>query len=143
MLIVSKTHLHEMQSHGQAAYPFECCGALLGSQNIETQERLLTKTVRIENESKENKHRRFEIKTDDYKYVEEMAMKEQSTLIGFYHTHPDHPAQPSSTDLEYAWPYFSYVIISLEKGIAKEVNSFALSLDENQFRKEQLRIVPE
>ena len=141
MLILSQTHLTEIQEHGVEAYPYECCGAMLGSQKGEEKE--TQKIIRIENtwdSDTETKHRRFAITAQDYKELEAFAKQEKLALLGFYHTHPDHPAQPSQTDLNYAWPFFSYIILAVSKGKAAEINSFVLDLDKNIFVKEELKI---
>jgi len=140
MITISKTHLTDIQEHGKGAFPYECCGALLGNVNADTQHRDLVKLIRIENQSDEDKRRRFSVTAEDYKMVEEEAKKEKLTLIGFYHTHPDHPAFPSTTDLEYAWPFFSYIIHSVQSGEPSDINSFELDLDKNEFKQEKLNI---
>lgn len=139
VIIIPKTCLFEMQDHGAEAYPLECCGAVLGK--IKSENKLIQKIIRIENTSAENKHRRFAITTEDYKNIEKLAKEAELQLVGFYHTHPDHPAFPSETDLQYAWPMFSYIIISIKSKIPHEINSFILNLDTNAFDPEPLQTV--
>lgn len=132
MITLSKTHLTEIQNHGTEAYPEECCGAMLG------RDKTVHKIVRIENQSSENKHRRFSITPQDYMALEKLAKKEGLNLLGFYHTHPDHPARPSETDLKFAWPVFSYIILSIQKGVPGEFNSFVLDEEAQAFLPEKI-----
>ena len=146
MIILSKTQLNEIQLHGKEAYPEECCGAMLGKVNSNN-EKVTEKIFRIENNWEnvsgtiETKNRRFAITAEDYKKLELEAKNLNLTLLGFYHTHPDHPAEPSGTDLSYAWPFFSYIIQSIKNRNADVINSFELDLDTNQFIKEELKII--
>ncbi len=143
MLTISQTHLREMRKHGEEAYPEECCGAMLGE--VDKQEKITRLLVPIENQWQdkpgESRHRRFAISADDYQYLEQKAADANLTLLGFYHTHPDHPARPSQTDLNYAWPFFSYIILSVEKSQAKEILSYELSPEKREFCSEELRMI--
>ncbi|MFT5170960.1 MAG: proteasome lid subunit RPN8/RPN11 [Candidatus Marinamargulisbacteria bacterium] len=138
MITLSKTLLDEIKNHCRDAYPEECCGALIGSLDVDLNRKRTLKILRIENESKEDRHRRFSIQPEDYKNIEEYAKEEGLDLLGFYHSHPDHPAHPSDTDLKYAWPLFSYLIMSVMKGDPTQIASFQLDLDSNQFEYEKL-----
>lgn len=138
MITLSKTLLSEIQAHGVDTYPDECCGAMLGKMNYDTGEKHTQKLVKIENNSDENKKRRFAISADDYKFLEATAKAEGLDLLGFYHSHPDHPAKPSETDLKFAWPIFSYIIQSIIKKEATDVFSYELDLDTQQFKDETL-----
>ena len=142
MIILSQTHLTEIQEHGKEAYPQECCGAMLGQVDLNTGDKTTHKIVRIENQWQdkpgESRHRRFAITAEDYRQLEKQAKAEQMTLLGFYHTHPDHPAQPSATDLSYAWPFFSYIIQAIAKGKASDIFSYELDPDKNEFVSEKL-----
>ena len=138
MITLSKTHLSELHQHGIEAYPEECCGAMLG--RMLTDSKQVVELVRIENQSTENKHRRFAVTAEDYKAIEDLAKEKKLSLLGFYHTHPDHPAQPSETDLKFAWPFFSYFILSVKKGRPDILNSFVLDLDKNELVEEKVQV---
>ena len=144
MIILSKNQLIEIQLHGKEAYPEECCGAMLGKVNSNN-EKVSEIIFRIENNWEnisgtiETKNRRFAITAEDYKKLELEAKNLNLTLLGFYHTHPDHPAEPSGTDLSYAWPFFSYIIQSIKNRDADVINSFELDLDTNQFIKGRIK----
>ena len=140
MIIISTTHLHEMQAHGQRAYPEECCGALMGVIDPQDQRKITHQVLPLENESEENRHRRFKITAQDYMRLERQAKQEGVSLLGFYHTHPDHPAQPSETDLKAAWPVFSYLILSVQKGEPSTLNSLVLDTKTHCFIEEALHV---
>ena len=138
MITISKTHFSDIQAHSRETYPDECVGAMIGTVDSDTSEKHVTALIRIENQSTENKRRRFMVTDADYQFVEAEAKKQGVQLLGFYHSHPDHPAQPSETDLKFAWPFFSYVIQSVFVDDFKEMNSFELDLDAQVFKEEVL-----
>jgi len=139
MLTISKTHSNAIAAHSVACFPDECCGALFGK--IENTIKIVTELKTITNHSDEDKRRRFKISDDDYKQLEAYATAHNVQLLGFYHSHPNHPAQPSETDLKYAWPFFSYLIQSVYDAVPKELNSFELNPDTMQFSPEHIRVV--
>ena len=142
MLTLSKTLFNEISTHAEADYPHECCGGLIGT--IEGDNKIVTKIVPIENNwedtGDETKTRRFMISSDDYQRMERTAKDLQLQLLGFYHSHPDHPPEPSKTDLEFAWPFFSYPILSVKKGARDSIKSYQLDLDSNRLVEEELVI---
>ncbi len=139
MIIVSKTHFSEIKLQSIAAYPYECCGAMLGKV-LDNGSKEVLSCFDIVNQSDEDKRRRFKITADDYRFLEAKADELGMTLLGFYHSHPDHPAIPSETDLEYAWPFFSYIIQAVYDGQPTDFKSFELSLDTHVFVDETLVI---
>ncbi len=139
MIIVSKIHFSEIKFHSTEAYPYECCGAMLGTVLDDGSKEVLT-CVPIHNQSTEDKRRRFKITDDDYRLLETKADELKMTLLGFYHSHPDHPPEPSETDLKYAWPFFSYIIQSVYDRKPDDCKSFELSLDTHTFIEEKLVI---
>ena len=102
---------HEMDTairrHGEAAYPHECCGALVGTGDR------VTAVVPLPNTTEEGPRRRFLVRPSDYREAERRANEFKGELLGFYHSHPDHPARPSQYDLDHAWPTFAYIIVSI------------------------------
>ena len=139
MIILSQTHLTEIQDHAKQTYPEECCGAIFGTIDISSSEKMVAETLEIDNVSTEDRRRRFMITPDEYQRVETYAKKNRFTLLGFYHSHPDHPAYPSETDLMYAWPFFSYIILSIEKKHPRECRSFILDPENQQFQEESIK----
>ena len=138
MITLSRTLFSELEAQALEAYPHECCGALLG--NVTNDTKHCVELRRIDNSSTENKQRRFAITAQDYSAVEAYAKKVDRTLLGFYHSHPDHPAQPSDTDLKYAWPFFSYIILSVREQGTEEAHSFVLEPETNRFASEEFSI---
>lgn len=117
------------------SYPYECCGFIFG---IETNGyREIIKAYSGTNINEENKRRRFEVSPKDYLNAEQFALNNNLTLLGVYHSHPDHPAYPSEHDLKYALPYFSYVIVSVKNGTVNELTSWQLN-EQNQFEQETI-----
>src|SRR5216117_829816 len=93
--------------HGQETYPHECCGALIGTADA------VTGTVALPNTTEEGPRRRFLVRPSDYRQAEQRATEIGGELLGFYHSHPDHPARPSQYDLDHAWPTFAYIIVAV------------------------------
>ena len=112
----------EIRRHGEETYPHECCGALVGSPGR------ATATVALPNTTEEGPRRRFLVRPSDYRLAEQKATELGGELLGFYHSHPDHPAQWSPTDFAEAhWLGCSYVITAVANGKATVTNSFLLA----------------
>jgi proteasome lid subunit RPN8/RPN11 len=124
--------LDAIQAHGRDAYPHECCGALLGRDGV------VQEAWPLPNTTEEGPRRRFLVRPQDYRSAEARASEQGLELIGFYHSHPDHPARPSQYDLDHAWPVFSYVIISVAEGRPGDITSWRLADDRSAFAEELL-----
>jgi len=118
--------------HGRETYPHECCGAMLGRDGV------VTEACALPNTTEEGPRRRFLVRPADYRAAEERASRQGVDLLGFYHSHPDHPARPSQYDLDHAWPVFSYVILSVVGGAPAEMTSWRLGDDRERFEEETL-----
>lgn len=123
--------------HGQQTYPHECCGALLGRDGV------VTEAFPLPNTTEEGPRRRFLVRPADYRMAETRASAGGLDLVGFYHSHPDHPARPSQYDLDHAWPVFSYVIVSVMDGTSAALTSWRLADDRSRFDEEPLTLVTE
>ena len=121
---IDKDIMTRIKSHLESAYPHEACGFLLGTNTQHI--RSISHLIEVENLSTENQRRRFVIDPLDYLKAERFAEKEGLTIIGIYHSHPDHPAIPSVHDLEYAQPFFSYFIHSITSGKMTDTKSYRL-----------------
>ena len=89
----------------------------------------------------ENRERRYQITPDDYRKAEEHAQANDLDIVGFYHSHPDHPARPSQTDLaEATFPGYTYVIISVNDGAPEELTAWSLATDRSQFNHEDITL---
>jgi proteasome lid subunit RPN8/RPN11 len=131
MLKISAKDYDEIQRHGEETYPHECCGVLLGQMDGDV--RTVTSTARCGNTRTDSPQNRYHIDPKELVRVQREARGRNEDVIGFYHSHPDHPAQWSKTDIAEAhWFGCSYVITSVDKGKAVLTNSFELiGLDEN------------
>ncbi len=129
--------LTAIERHGEAAYPHEGCGILLG--RVEGDTRIVTEILPVENQREvDARHNRYLIPPDAVADSEEIAERRGLVVIGFFHSHPDHPARPSAFDREHAWPWYSYVITSVEHGRASGSRSWRLLDDRSQFVEEEL-----
>ena len=106
-LTISDRVDQEIRAHGQQTYPHECCGALVGRDNQ------VTAFVALPNTTEEGPRRRFLVRPAEYREAERRASELGAELVGFYHSHPDHPARPSQYDLDHAWPTFAYIIVAV------------------------------
>ncbi|HKW00457.1 MAG TPA: pyridoxal-phosphate dependent enzyme [Vicinamibacterales bacterium] len=120
-----------IRRHAVATYPDECCGALLGSPGGAVREALA-----LDNHSDGERRRRFVVTPRDYQQAEARADALGVELVGFYHSHPDHPAVPSEFDLDHAWPNLSYVIVSVRAGRDQDLRSWRLRPDRSRFDEE-------
>ncbi len=123
----------ERTIRGDAAsrYPHECCGALLGSADGH-----VLQAMPLENVTTEERQRRFLVSPEAYRVAEQRADATGAALVGFYHSHPDHPAEPSATDLAAAWPNLSYLIVSVQGGRVSVMRSWRLRADRSGFDEE-------
>ena len=145
MITILKIHLDEIKDQAKHAYPEECCGALLGTIDVPTSDKIISHVVSLDNDwtntTTETRHRRFKVTAQDYLRLEKQARSLGISLCGFYHTHPDHPPVPSDTDLLYAWPVFSYPILSVMKGVPSVIKSYVLSVSGDGLEEEALRVI--
>jgi proteasome lid subunit RPN8/RPN11 len=123
-----------IHQHAIEAYPHECCGALFGDA---AGNRVIS-ALPLPNTTEEGPRRRFLVRPADYLAAERGAKAAGLELIGFYHSHPDHPARPSQHDLDHAWPNFHYVIASVLQGRVDDVRTWFLRDDRSQFDERQL-----
>ena len=122
-----------IRAHGQETYPHECCGALVGADGR------ITATVPLPNMTDEGPRRRFRVSDKDYMMSERRAGELGGELLGFYHSHPDHPARPSQYDLDHAWPNFAYVIVAVAAGRAGDMTVWWLKDDRSSFEEGELQ----
>lgn len=116
-----------IEAHGRDTYPHECCGALLGDGDT------VVATHPLANVTTEGPRRRFRIDDKDYLQSERQASAAGLSLLGFYHSHPDHPAVPSQYDLDHAFPTFVYPIVSVVGGEAVALRAWMLRDDRSAF----------
>jgi len=131
-LILPPVVADAIRQHGEQTYPHECCGALVGQDDG------VTHAVALPNTTDEGPRRRFLVRPEDYRLAERRASELGATLLGFYHSHPDHPARPSQYDLDHAWPTFAYVIVSVANGKAADMTVWFLKDDRSTFEEGNL-----
>ncbi len=126
MLKLSQADYDFLRRHGEETYPHECCGVLLGQMDGDI--RVVTSVARCGNTRTDSPQNRYNIDPRELVRIQREGRERSEDIIGFYHSHPDHPAQWSSTDLAEAhWFSCSYLITSVEKGKAVLTNAFELT----------------
>jgi proteasome lid subunit RPN8/RPN11 len=138
MLEIPRLVLDEIQKHMEETYPHECCGLIVGDFGDEA--RVAATSRRCGNLNTERAADRYELDPKDMLAVEKEFRDSPWEIIGIYHSHPDHPSRPSRTDLNHAWPGWSYMIGSVEKGSVVSVRSWELNERENRFDEESMEI---
>ena len=137
-------HLAErIRAHGAEAYPHECCGALLG-RDSEAADPNGTREVLalfpLVNRRDDSPRNRFAVTAEDVRDADSAAQRQGLEVIGWYHSHPDHPARPSQYDQDHAWPWYSYVIVSIENGSPQQMTSWRLADDRQAFLPEGIEV---
>ena len=138
-LRLSETLVEEIRRQGELAYPGECCGVLAGRMS-DTRE--IHQLVSMPNRRTDDPHR-YLIAPDDLKRITGELHRSRLEILGFYHSHPDHPAAPYSFDVEHAWPWYSYVIVRLDGGRARDLASWVLADDRSRMNPESLDVFSE
>ena len=138
-LRVSEVLLGTIHREGERAYPGECCGVLAGQPGEIKEVRRLLPVV---NRRADDPHR-YLIAPEDLQSVETEIREAGLEVLGFYHSHPDHPAAPSSFDAEHAWPWYSYLIVRVDRGRAVEATSWQLAGDRSAMLPEFLDVFNE
>jgi proteasome lid subunit RPN8/RPN11 len=135
---LSNTLLAQIRDHAAREYPHECCGVLLGRMEGNT------KTVYalrpMTNVHAETHERRYLIPPEEMFRLEQEARSGAFQILGFYHSHPDHPARPSEYDREWAWPWYSYIILSVVSGKPGELTCWTLDDDREAFSAETILV---
>ena len=134
-LEITRDLIGRIHAHGEAAYPEEGAGFLLGSEG-----RVL-EILSLPNAREQTaRHNRYLITPQDYLRAETVSEESGLSLIGVFHSHPDHPDRPSEFDREWAQPFFSYLITSVQAGKALESRSWRLAEDRSKFIEEEIQI---
>ena len=143
MIRVKTEHLEAIRKHGEQTYPYECCGFLIGEKDGEGNVLHLVHPAENEwtrEEGHESKANRYLITPQQAMRAEKLAREHKLGVIGYYHSHPDHPAEPSGFDLDHScWPTDSYIIVSVEGGSATALNSFTKP-DYERFEPEEIHV---
>ncbi|MGA7915737.1 MAG: M67 family metallopeptidase [Candidatus Acidiferrales bacterium] len=136
LLKISEQLAGRIRAHGVETYPYECCGAILGRDGEAAREVL--DLLPLANRRDDSPRNRFEVTSEDVRLAEKTARAQNLDLIGWYHSHPDAPARPSEYDREHAWPWYSYIIISVQSGQPRDMNSWRLRDDRSAYDAEPI-----
>lgn len=139
LLLTDVVHA-DIRSHAEMTYPEEGAGFLLG--RVQGDRRIVKVVLPQPNQfDADHRRRRYRIEPDDMLRAEQVAEEQSYEILGIFHSHPDHPAEPSSFDLEWSLPWFSYLITSVHKGKATESRSWRLKDDRGGFNEEHVELV--
>jgi proteasome lid subunit RPN8/RPN11 len=139
----------KIRAHGAETYPDECCGALLGRDGISSDaaeegaalpSREVLALFPLVNRRDDSPRNRFSLTADDVRDAEKAAREKGLDVVGWYHSHPDHPARPSEYDREHAWPWYSYIIVSVASGKPAEMTSWRLNDDRVAYTCEEIAV---
>jgi proteasome lid subunit RPN8/RPN11 len=147
-LTISAELAEKIRAHGVETYPHECCGALLGRdagfsydhapRDPQQPAREVLALFPLVNRREDSPRNRFSVTPQDVLEADKNAQQQGLEVIGWYHSHPDHPARPSQYDQDHAWPWYSYVIVSVHGGAAKEMTSWRLKDDRSGYVEEKI-----
>lgn len=141
LLIMDEAAFQAVAAHCAEGYPHEVCGLLVGRAEGDGVKRIV-RAERAKNLNTERAHDRYELDPMDWLRVDRSLDGTDLAIVGVYHSHPDHPARPSQTDLERAWPALSYLIVSVEKGTPTTARSWVLNEAAGRFEEETVRLEP-
>lgn len=136
---IKKEVWEEIIRLSEEGYPFEVCGILIG--NMDKNSRKITMVHKSENINRQRAHDRYEIDPREILRTEKEIKAYGKEIIGFFHSHPDHPPFPSNFDRERAWPLYSYMIVSINKGRFTSAKSWILKDENGEFQEEEIKIV--
>ncbi|HXT24895.1 MAG TPA: M67 family metallopeptidase [Candidatus Eisenbacteria bacterium] len=131
--------------HGAETFPHECCGALLGRDSAfeagsAGSAREVLELFPLVNRRDDSPRNRFAVTAEDVLEAEKVARQHGLDVVGWYHSHPDHPARPSQFDREHAWPWYSYIIVSVMSGAPADMASWRLNDDRQDYSPERIEI---
>jgi proteasome lid subunit RPN8/RPN11 len=143
LIILSQAHGLAIHAHGERDYPYECCGLLIG-RFLQDGSKEVLEIYPISNAREEEaKRNRFLIRPEELLAGEGAAAQKGLDVVGFYHSHPDDEARPSGYDLDHAWPIYSYIIVSVREGQARDLRSWEMESDRSRFNPEEISKVQE
>lgn len=140
-LRISEALVQRIHAHGVETYPHECCGALLGKDGETARE--VVELLPLANRRNDSPRNRFEVTAEDVQMAEKKARELRLEVVGWYHSHPDAPARPSEFDREHAWPWYSYIIVSVQKREPRDTTSWRLRDDRSAYDSEPIESVAE
>jgi proteasome lid subunit RPN8/RPN11 len=140
-LVLTVSQVGQIEEEGARAYPNECCGIMIGRDVSDgtCTRRIVERLEPMANVfDPEQQRRRFAVDPLALMRAEKSAAEAGQLVLGFYHSHPDHPARPSEYDRTHAWPFYSYIIVSIEQGKAVDMTSWVLDDQTETFSKQEI-----
>lgn len=132
-----------VRNHGSSSYPEEACGMLIGpSPTAAEKVRRISQVRSARNRRAEDREHRFLIPAEELREAERSIAGTGLEVVGFYHSHPDHPPEPSPFDRDHAWPWYAYLVLRVSEGRSMELNAFELHPEQRVFQPRGLRVVP-
>ena len=141
-LVLTPDQVRQIEEEGAQTYPNECCGIMIGHDMSDgaCTRRIVERLEPMQNTwDAAEQRRRFSIDPLALMKAEKSAAADGQVVIGFYHSHPDHPARPSEYDRTHAWPFYSYVIVAITKGTATDMTSWVLNDVTEQFDAQEIQ----
>ena len=135
-IVLLPRHVFAIHRHALTTYPEECCGVLIGRALRGRQGSFVERVLSVQNERPDSRSNRFLIHPETVLAAQKEARRAGLDIVGYYHSHPDHPARPSDFDREHAWPGLSYLIVSVAGGEVAETRSWRLAEDRSGFEEE-------
>jgi proteasome lid subunit RPN8/RPN11 len=140
-LILTRSQTAQIEREGVAAYPNECCGVIIGRdvRDGENVRRIVERLEPLANDFDPNERfHRFSVRPTDLLAAEKSASRTGAAVLGFYHSHPDHPARPSEYDRQHAWEYYSYVIVAIAGPAPRAADMTSWLLDGEAFKRQEI-----
>lgn len=138
MIRVERQPWNEMVAHARATYPDECCGAMLGA--IENGLKIVRLALPLRNAYEGERRARYELHPEDLLRADREARARGMDLIGIYHSHPDCGAYFSETDLRNSCPWYSFVVLSIQRGEFDHANSWLPNPEQTVAEKEEMEL---
>lgn len=135
---ITSAALEAIRAHGEEGYPYEICGVMVGRAG---RQKLVTEVHRARNIETSRAHDRYTIDPVDYIRIERDADRRGLEVVGYYHSHPDHPARASATDAQRSWAGMVYLIVAVHQGKAVDQNAFSAVKDGGPMRATPLGVV--
>ena len=139
MIRLKSADIEEIKQIAQKTYPHECCGVMVGS--VENGVKTVTELIPAENQRTDSPANRYLITPELLNELEKKLKGTDRAIVGFFHSHPDVPARPSTYDQDHAWPWYSYVIVSVNRGQAGEIHNWKLRDDRSAFDAEKMELL--
>ena len=134
---IHRDAFESIRAHGAEGFPYEICGLLIGKPA----ENLVTEVRRVANLEKQNPEVRYLIDDKEDMRIRKELYKTDLDVLGYYHSHPNHPARPSVFDTERSWESYLYVIVSVQDGTPADMNAFVAEKDRGPMIPEPLEVV--